>query len=193
MLRRTTTSLAALSLALWILGCSGAKQPPAEQTGNAPPGAESHAEENDHAHAAEGPHGGHLIELGDGKHQAELLHDEASHTVTVHLLDAAGKNPVRIAEKTVILQLFRDGKFIDYTLAAAGDADAEGASQFTLADEQLVDALSHAENLRGRLRVTIDGQEQMGVIEHSPHEHAGHDHAEHDDDHDHAEHDHEHK
>lgn len=162
--------------------------------------------EDAHAHPSEGPRGGHLIELGDCTYHAELLHDEATHTVTVHLLDAAGKQDVAVEAPEVALQLFEGGEFTGYALKPAGDATP--ASEFSLVDEALCDQLLHAHDLKGRLTVTIDGEQLVGVIEHDDHAHEGHDHGDegdeaagHDDDHaghdddsadhDHADHDHE--
>jgi hypothetical protein len=136
--------------------------------------AEGQAAENGHEHAEEGPHGGHLIELGEGEHHAELTHDEATHTVTVYLLDAGGRTPVEADGPEITLQLFQDGEFVDYTLTAA-----QGASTFSLVDEKLCDTLLHADEIRGRLHVAIDGQGQTGMIDHHAHDHEGHDHTGH--------------
>jgi len=139
--------------------------------------AQGHAAAPGHDHPTEGPHGGHLIELGGGVYHAELAHDEATHTVTVHLLDADGRTPVEADGPKITLQVFREGQFVDYTLAAA---DGEGVSTFSLVGEELCDVLLHADETRGRLRVTIDGQDHIGMIDHHAHDHAGHDQAGHD-------------
>jgi len=151
-------------------------------------GAEGNVGEHGHEPAEEGPHGGHLIELGEGEHHAELAHDEATHTVTVHLLDADGRTPVEADGPKITLQIFRQGQFVDYTLTAA---EGEGASTFSLVDEELCDTLLHADEIRGRLRVNIDGQEHTGMIDHHAHDHEGHDHEGHDhEEHHHEGHDH---
>lgn len=114
------------------------------------------------AHPDQGPHGGHLIELGDEAFHAELLHDEATHTVVVHVLDAAGTQEVAIDQSEITLQIFKDGQFAKYALLAAGEAMP--ASTFSLMDQDLCELL-HAEELRGRLNVTIEGESYNGVIE----------------------------
>ncbi len=184
MLDKWTVGWAAVALCGFVLGCSAdtgtgdaSRQGPAEEV-------HVHGEANAHSHA-EGPHGGHLIVLGDEEYHAELLHDEGTHTVTVHLLDAAGKNPVSADAPEVTLQLFQDGQFVDYRLKAS--EPQAGASELSLADEALCDMLLHAEQLRGRLQVSIAGKQYTGIIEHQAHDHEG---AAHDDDaeqHDHAE------
>ena len=133
---------------------------------------DEHAEE--HAHPTEGPHGGHLIELGEEEYHAELTHDEATHTVSVYLLDAEGQNPASADEAEIKLQLFQEGQFVDYLLQAT-----EGTSAFALVDEALCDALLHDEEVRGRLHVTLAGTPYTGLIEHQAHDHAGHDHGDH--------------
>ena len=136
-----------------------------------------HDDESAQLHPTEGPHGGHLIELGNEEYHAELLHDEDSHTVTVHLLDAAGKQSVAISQPEITLQLFQDGQFVKYALKAipAPDATAGSASRFAVVDETLCDALVHGDETRGRLQVTIDGRPYTGTIEHSSHEKHEHD------------------
>ena len=66
---------AVVALCGFVLGCSAdtgtgdaSHQGPAEE-------AHLEAEAAAHSHAAEGPHGGHLIVLGDEEYHAELVHD----------------------------------------------------------------------------------------------------------------------
>lgn len=131
-----------------------------------------HDGESAQVHPTEGPHGGHLVELGNEEYHAELLHDEITHTVTVHLLDAAGTQPVALSQPEITLQLFQDGQFVKYALKAipAPDATAGTASQFAIVDEALCDALVHGDETRGRLQVTINGKPYTGTIEHSSHD-----------------------
>ena len=192
-------ALAALSVSL--AGCgSDSSETPTNQVADTPPAADAdhddhaghdhgdHAgqEHNDqagHEHPTKGPHGGHLIELGNEEYHAELLHDENTHTVTIHLLDGAEKQPVAIPQTEIVLQLFRDGQFVKYTLKAVqGPPDAAGAaSRFEIVDAALCDALGHEDETRGRLQVTINGKPYTGTIEHDSHgDHEGHDHAGHD-------------
>ena len=137
--------------------------------------------EDAHDHSAEGPHGGHLIVLGNEEYHAELTHDESTHTVTVYLLDAAATKSVTADQSTIVLRLFQEGEFVEHTLEAT-----DAASQFSAADEQLCDALLHANETRGRLQVSIAGKAYTGMIEHKAHDHEGHA----DDDHDHGDGDH---
>lgn len=127
----------------------------------------------EHAHAEEGPHHGHLIELGKEEYHAELTHDESSKTVTVYLLDGAAKEAVAIADPTITLNLVVDGKPQQAKLAAAPqESDAAGeSSRFTITDEAVLEALE-APKTTGRLNVTIKGKAYVGNVEH--HEHGEH-------------------
>src|SRR5690242_18148959 len=92
--------------ALLSLGCGGNPAPsPVAKTD----GPQDHHEE-EHAHPDEGPHDGHLIELGQEEYHAELVHDDASSTVTLYVLDSTARSAVAIEEETVKLNLVVDGK-----------------------------------------------------------------------------------
>ncbi len=184
---------AVLAMSIFLLGCSSdSTGTSTEELGDAPSASAADADHDDHAghdhgdeagheHPTEGPHGGHLIELGNEEYHAELLHDEDTHAVTIHLLDGPAKQTVSVPLDEITVQLFQDGQFVKYTLKAVpGQGDAAGAaSQFDLVDAALCDALCQDE-MSGRLQVTIDGKPYTGTIEHDSHE--GHDH---DDGHDH--------
>ena len=111
-----------LAAATFLAGCGSnatgmAKLVPAADAGHDDNCGHDHdghtdCEQDAHDHSTEGPHGGHLVELGNEEYHAELLHDEAAHSVTVHLLDAAGKQPVAVPLPEVTLQLLRDGQFV---------------------------------------------------------------------------------
>ena len=188
MFNRLTFGWAVVALCGFVLGCSADPGTGDASHQGPPEEAHVHGEANAHSHAAEGAHGGHLIVLGDDEYHAELLHDEGAHTVTVHLLDAAGKNPVSADPPEVTLQLFQNGQFVDYTLNASGSE--AGAAEFSLVDEALCHALLHAEEVRGRLQVTIAGKQLTGVIEHHAHDHEGNAHDDDQEQHDHPEGDH---
>ncbi len=145
-----------------------------------------------HQHPTEGPHGGHLIELGDEEYHAELLRDEKTNTVTIHLLDGPAKKAIAVAASEITLRLLRDGKFVKYTLKAVQSKDASEkgtASEFKIVDKRLTEALCHDEKTQGRLQVTIDGKPYTGAVKLSCHDHDDHDDHGHDHD-DHAGHEH---
>ncbi len=169
MLRNLIAIFAVTSFGLLVAGC-GAGGNSGHNGQDAPAGQSSHADD----HPTEGPHGGHLIELGEEEYHAELIEDEATHTVTIYLLNSSGKQPVEGDEPEITLNLFRNGEFVSYTLTAA-----EGKSVFSLTDAELCDLLLHAEDLKGRLNVAIAGKDYVGIIDHEAHDHAGQDHGGH--------------
>lgn len=175
MIRRFTNLIAPLTLCaiLGLMGCNGSATPPAN---SGAPAADHKG--HDHAaegHAEEGPHHGHLIELGEEEYHAELTHDEASKTVTVYLLDKEAKTPVAIADAEIVLNLVVDGQPLQAKLAAAPqEGDSAGqSSRFSITDERVLEALE-APKTTGRLNVTIAGKAYSGTVEH--HEHGEHKH-----------------
>ncbi len=74
-----------------VIGCGQPAAGPAKE-----PASEAHD------HAAGGPHGGAIIEMGDGSH-AEMVHDDAAGKVTIYLLDGAAKNSVAADEAEISL------------------------------------------------------------------------------------------
>ena len=186
-MRIVSLSLCLMALLAASVSLSGCGNKPAESE-DAPLSCDG----AEHLHPTEGPHGGDLIELGNEEYHAELLRDEKTNTVTVHLLDGPAKKSVAIAEPEITLQLLRDGKFTKYTLKAVQSKDASGkgaASEFKIVDQSLTEALCHDEKTQGKLQVTIDGKPYTGDVKLSGHDHDHDDHDNHDHD-DHDDHDH---
>lgn len=148
-------------LAFALTGCPA--NPPAP-----PPGPKAEA------HPDEGPHKGHLIELGEEEYHAELVHDDATKTVAIYLLGADAKTAVPIADAEITLNLVVAGEPMQAKLAAEKQpGDPEGqASKFAIVDEKILEALE-APKTTGRLNVTIAGKSYSGNVEHE----ADHDHA----------------
>lgn len=179
MTRRIT--LLAITIALTALigsfGCNRGSAPgPAADDGHTEHDGHDHGEKGEaHAHPSEGPHHGHLIELGEEEFHAELTHDDATKSVTVYLLDKEAKAPVAIADAEIVLNLVADGQPTQVKLAAAPqDGDPEGqSSRFSITDDKVLEALE-APKTTGRLNVTINGKAYSGTVEH--HEHGEHKH-----------------
>jgi hypothetical protein len=165
---------AALVLAA-LVGCSAKSGPDTE----AKP-AEHHHEGDGHDHGQEkhshtGPHGGHLIELGQEAYHAELIHDEKTHQVTIYILDGQVKKNVPISQPELTVNMVVAGSPRQFKLAAAPQASdsQQGASCFQTDSEELCDALCEPGG-KGRLNVSIQGKHFVGEIEH--HEHEDHEH-----------------
>ena len=167
---RNFMALGTLALAIGMAGCNGDTQP-------APPAEGKHdaGDAHPHGHPEEGPHHGHLIELGNEEYHAELTHDDATNTVTIYLLGKDAKTAVAIADAEVFLNLVSAGKPLQVKLAAAPqESDPAGqASRFTIVDEAVLETLEAPETT-GRLNVTIADTPYIGAIEH--HEHGDHQH-----------------
>lgn len=168
-MRRFLTLSLVCSLAVFgsfTTGCGGPNAA-SKPNGVAPKADHGH---EDHDHPSEGPHHGHLIELGQEEYHAELTHDDATKTVTVYLLDDHAKGAVAIADPEVVLNLVANSKPLQVKLAAAPqEGDAEGqASRFSVVDEAVLEALE-APKTTGRLSVSIGGKSYTGSIEHKEH------------------------
>lgn len=157
------------TLMFGLSGCTDA--------GSEPTAAKPAAKEADkHDHPTEGPHHGHLVELGKEEFHAELVHDKS--VITIYLLDSAAKAAVAIDAKNLVINLKHDGKPEQFELAASPDAgDAEGkSSRFTIDNAELAEHLEHADS-EARLSVTINGNPYSASLAHSHDEHEhNHDH-----------------
>lgn len=161
-------SLAVLfgSLFCFTVGC---ESKPAD-TNNSTGATDGSPEPSAHAHPAEGPHHGTLVELGNDEYHAEVTHD--ANSVTIYVLDSSAKQAVPIDASEVIINVVHGGKPEQFKLAANPDAgDPAGrSSRFTLADAELVGHLDE-ESAAPRLSLTIDGTPYRGEIKHD-HDHA---------------------
>lgn len=147
-----------------FVGCG--KSPPP----NALPG-----DSDAHAHAEEGPHHGHLIELGQEEYHAELTHDDVTKTVTIYLLDKSAKGAVAIGDPDITLNLSVDGQPLQAKLQAApqqGDPPGQ-SSRFAISNEKVMEAIESPKT-QARINVSINGKSYSGVVEH--HEHGEHKH-----------------
>lgn len=162
----------ALSLMLGCclaVGCGGNPAGPggAGADGDHAEHADEHAD-HDHEAEHEGPHGGHVIELGRShEYHAELVDEEKTSAVTVYILDH-DLQPLPIETAGVSINLSTGGESKSFELAAVEATDGK-ASQFQSADPSLFDAL-HAEAANGKLRVTIGDASYTGDIEHHDHD-----------------------
>ncbi len=159
-----------LPVLLVLAGCSG--EPAATDT----PPSDTVESEHEHAHPTEGPHHGHLVELGDEEYHAEVVHDGES--VTVYMFDGHVENAAPIDAAEITINLTHDGRPEQFALTASPDvADPDGkSSRFVSTDAELAKHLDE-EASKPQLSVIIGGQPFMGRIEHSHDEHDhGHNH-----------------
>ncbi|QEG35870.1 hypothetical protein [Bythopirellula goksoeyrii] len=169
-------------VAVGIIGCgSDSSQPSTASHGTqtAGPPATVATGHDDHAHPSEGPHGGSLVELGNEEYHAEIVHDDATHTVTVYLLDSAAKKLVPLYATEILVNLSHDGKAEQFALKASPQSSdpAGKSSRFASTEEELAEDLDH-EDVKAQLAVEIGGKQYRGEIHHDHGEasHEGHKH-----------------
>ena len=116
-------------------------------------------EHEGHSHA-KGAHGGEVYIVGNDVANVELKHD--TDQVTVWLSDHDGHGVD--GGPSIMLQLFEDSKFADYTLP-----QTETPGMYQLTDKKLCDRLKEHKDLKARLHVTLQGKKETATIEHHAH------------------------
>ena len=150
----------AVSATVAFVGCEKPVTPPPADKGKT---AEHH-----HDHGEEGPHHGHLIELGEEEFHAELVHDEAGGKIILYVLDSKAKDAVAADGEEVVVSVVVEGQPKDFTLKAT---DATKRDQFESKEPDLVASLDHDKDANGRLQVTINKKPYTGIIKHEAHSH----------------------
>lgn len=168
-------ALLAAAVACYFSGCNSASPTADKDTGKATEEGHDHSHEghdHDHDHAHEGPHGGHLIELGDEEYHGEWTHDEEG-KVTIYILDGAAKKTVPIAAETVTIEVKIGDTVKSFDLAAVNRTDGEmpQAFQFEIVDKSLLGALEATKGIEASLKVDVNGKPFVGKIE-ADHGHA---------------------
>jgi hypothetical protein len=169
---RTITAVGLGLFVLCLLGLNGCgkKQPDGPAAGG------SAAETDEHEHDDEGPHGGHIIELGTEDHHAELTHDDDTHRVGIYLLGKDAKTAKPIDAESVTINVAVDGEPSQYVLPAvpqAGEPPGK-SSYFEVVSEPLslvVSGKSEAAKKAASLSLKIEGKPFVGLIETEAHDH----------------------
>ncbi len=175
-MRRTPLFTLLATLSFLAAGCQPAAPPAAPVSPvNATPGTDDH-DHADHAHASEGPRHGILVELGNEEYHAEVVHDDATGTVTVYLLDSSAKKSVTTTATEATINLKHGDTPEQFKLAAQPEEGnpAGQTSRFTLIDQELVE--HHDDPAAGaKLNITVGDTTYTGAI--PAVDHAAHDHA----------------
>jgi hypothetical protein len=177
------------SVAIWATGC-----PSPGPTNNAAKTSEHSHDHGDHDHAAHGdekaagdkggehahdhshahgPHGGHIVEIGEEEYHAEWLHAEDG-TVTVYVLDKEMKNEVPIAAETITIDLKIGETPKSFTLEAVqrSEGDMPKTAKFEVTDKGLVEVLKGlGGSVTATLKLDIDGKPYTAAITHDDHGH----------------------
>jgi hypothetical protein len=121
-----------------------------------------------HSHE-EGPHGGHLVELGEEEYHAELALDPKASKITLYILDSTAKKPVPIDAKEIKLELTIGGQPKSFAAKAVPDKDDPSgkSSRFEVADNADIKAnIKDEEDLKGSVTAPIGGKTYTGKIVH---------------------------
>lgn len=163
---QNSLGLVLAALAVVALGCGPGKTPDANPP--KPPVV--------HDHPEKGPHNGQLLELGTEEYHAELIHDDAKHTVTIYLLDSKAAKPVTTAATEIVINAVVADKPTQFKLPAApqmGDPMGQ-TSCFSITDQALCEALDDPGN-KARVNITIGDKPYTADLAGHAHDH-GHDH-----------------
>lgn len=106
-----------LAVAVVLAGCGRGENAKTDSATATTPAAVANGP---HTHGAP-PHGGMLVELGDGAYHLEVVVDTGKTTVTAYVLDAAAKEPVRLSQGRIDLKMIDlvEGNAAVFTVLAA--------------------------------------------------------------------------
>ena len=150
-----------------MVGCNSGSET-GNETGNQKP-ADPHA---GHDHSSLGPHGGHILELGNEDYHAEWRFDNDSGKVTIYLLDSAVKKAVTTTATSISVQVKHGDNVSDYELPAINQSedDPPTTSEFELVDTVMLELLKGVgHGIDASLKVVIGDKEYTGAFGHLPH------------------------
>ena len=167
-MKTTSLFLASAILAL-APGCQPDPGPPA-----VPGNTTQLEEEHDHDHGALGPHGGHVLVLGDEQYHAEWTHEDQGGEILIYLLDQDIKEDVTTTAELITISTTIRDESQTYELAAdnQNEEDPPRASRFKATNPNLLTALKQAgSGVKAEMRVIIDGTFFRGTFEKHEHDH----------------------
>lgn len=141
----------AIPLLLVFASCS-------EEKHEAEPGKSSAAA---HGHGHKGPHGGHLLEVGDHVAHLEVMHDESAGKMTIYVLGPDAKSAFTGAKAPQVKLTTDSGPKVLSTTAVSGEAGA-----FAVTDPAL-----KAHGPEGRISIEIGGKTYNPALEHHHEDH----------------------
>lgn len=159
-------TLTPLALAIGLLGCTAGKDDYKPLTDST----ELEHMEEAHDHGHEGPHGGHILELGP--YHGEITMGE-NRQIKIYILggDVKTAQPVKDGQITLMLE---GAEPISLT-AAPAEGETDGMSSvFVTPDGSVPEAFKDIEAVHGSVKLAVEGNEATAAIEHD-HDH-GHAH-----------------
>lgn len=175
--------LASTVAATWLIGCSPAPTPPAQNsasTSSATTTATSATASGGHGHPhphtgsgghAEGPHDGTLADWGGGKYHVEFTVDHDKQTTTVYVLGSDEKTaaPIKATDGKLLLTITKPAFQVELkSQPLTGETDGR-ASRYVGKHEKL----GIVQEFAGTISGEVDGTPYAGEFKEEPH---GHDH-----------------
>lgn len=153
-----------------IVGCNS--EPVSNSNGESETAGDGH-DHHGHDHGSEGPHGGHILGLGDEEYHLEWIHNESG-KLTFYLLDADAKADVKTTANSISITTTVVEKTKTVALGTT-TPDASEHNKFEVVDPVLLQQLELVgHGVAASATVTIGDQEYTGEFEHHDH---GHGHA----------------
>ena len=88
---------------VFITGCSDESASHSHNETEVTNDGHDHAHDHGHDHGSDGPHGGHILGLGDEEYHLEWLHNDAG-KLTFYLLDATAKEDVTTTTNSITIE-----------------------------------------------------------------------------------------
>ena len=175
--------LGLVAVSLFAIGCD---QTTTDKTGTTDTQTEDdpHAGHNhdddvhdESAHDHSPKHGGHLIEIGrNHEYHAEMVDDHKTESITIYMMDSHMET-LTLNESSISLVLTAADKTETFELLGTQPG---GSASFSSNDANMM-AMIEGEEVKGKIRVNIDGKPFSGAFDHHGHgedgdSHAGHNH-----------------
>jgi hypothetical protein len=124
----------------------------------------------DQPHSLEdGPHHGHLVELGEEEYHAEVVFDPKDSKITIYTLDSTAKKAAPTEAPEVKLELTVGGQSKSFSAKAVADKGdpPNKSSRFEVAPNPEIKAnIKDEEDLKGSVTATIGSKTYTGKIVH---------------------------
>ena len=187
-MKKLSLLLALFAVSMFSIGCDNGASTSTDSTDKSgevdPHAGHDHSsdghEGHDHAaHDHTPKHGGHLIEIGrNHEYHAELVDDHKTESITVYMMDSH-MEPLTVNQSSIMLVLTAGSKTETFELMATQPG---GSAEFASNDAKMMEMIE-GEEVKGKLRITIDGKPFSGAFDHHGHgheegddSHAGHHH-----------------
>jgi hypothetical protein len=159
---RTSLLLVGWAGLVLVVGCNSANQAYHE----VPKGAK--VKDQPHQHE-DGPHHGHLVELGEEEYHAEVVYDPKESKITIYILDSTAKKAAPIAAKEIKAELTIANQPKSFSAKAVADKEdpPNKSSRFEIANSPEIKAnIKDEEDLKGSVTATIGPKTYTGKIVH---------------------------